>query len=130
MKCKDVKKIFDPYTLIPSYGENEIFFKKEKELILSVYYDSNDDNLDKFYELKFNNVYFFIYSSLPGVSAMNLTYETYNDLTSLVEFKNSEFCLAWEKQTNYQFKLRHFRIFFISTNNYLEVICRDLEINI
>lgn len=130
MITKNQQIIFDPYSILPSYGENgvELFFKKGN-LDVKIFYDSeikdSDENVINF---SFKHSCFHRFTSFPGISDSAIKFEQCDEISSLIEFKYSDYKLAWEKHFNNLFKFRHFRIFFTSANHYLEVICEDLEI--
>lgn len=130
MEAKKQLLIFNPYTIIPSYGENKVnLIYNNSELEVSIFYDALEhDCIEKAIILLFKHVCFHKFTSFPGVSDSVIKFEDNNELSSLVEFEYSDFKIAWEKHFNNLFKLRHFRFFFTSANHYLEVICEDLEI--
>jgi len=122
--------IFDTNSIFPSHGENKVdVICKDGNLEVNIFYDCKEEDYnERFISFSFKHVCFHKFTSFPGVSDSIISYEKYEYIDSLVEFKYSDYKLAWEKHFNDLFKFRHFRIFFINANNYLEVICENLEI--
>lgn len=132
MKCNKARTVYNPYLKLPSYGENRTkLLYDESNLELTIFYDNENDENDfeeKSIEINFSGVCFFAFSGFPGVKVTNIEYDTYSDINSLVEFEYSEVKLKWEKHFDNLFTYRHFKIFFTSSNESLEVICRDLKV--
>lgn len=129
MKCSTPIIIFDTNPIFPSYGENKVeLICKDGNLDVKVFYESKEDYEENFISFSFKHTCYHKFTSFPGVSDSLIGYEKYENIDSLVEFKYSDYKLAWENHFNNLFKFRHLRIFFINANNYLEVICEDLEI--
>lgn len=124
MKCRNAKVIFDPFEFLPGYGENRISVSFDKgDLIVTVFYDSDDSESQ--ISLVFKHSCFQRITSMPGASDTVIEYEGYEAISSLVEFQYSDFKDRWEKHFNNLFKLRHFKIIFLSDNSAIEVICED-----
>ena len=129
MKCSEPIIIFDTDSIFPSHGENKVeLICKDGNLDVNVFYETKEDYEETFISFSFKHTCSYKFTSFPGVNDSSISYEKYEKLDSLIEFKYSDYKLAWEKHFNGLFKFRHFRIFFINANNYLEVICEDLEI--
>lgn len=129
MYCKDVKVVFDPYTLFPSYGENSITITFEgMNLKLNMIFDSQVEPEESYATIIFRNVCFHKFASFPGIDDSNIKIEKYDDITSLVEFQYSDFKTSWEKHFNYNFRFKHYRIIFPNANHILEVVCEDISI--
>ena len=127
MECKKPKIIFNPYRLLPTYGESRIDLSySNNKLDLKIYYE--DKANEKSMTLSFDFVCYHKFSIFPGVDNTAIEYEEYDDLTSLIEFEQSDFKTLWEEHFNNIFKLKHFRIFFTSSNHYFEVICESFSI--
>jgi hypothetical protein len=129
MKCNTPIIIFDTNSILPSYGENKVeLICKDGNLIVNVYFESKENYEETYISFIFKQVSFHRFTSFPGVSDSSINYEKYENIDSLIEFKHSDYKVAWEKHFNNLFKFRHFRIFFLNANHYLEVICEDLDI--
>lgn len=126
MKSK-VIEIFNPYTILPPYGENSIrmLFENNK-LILSVYYDSETSSTEQQIDITFINIYYHKLVSIPGLNDSSFKEERYDCISSLVELTNSEFKLRWEMEYSDGVKLRHYRIIFAASNYMFEVLCKDV----
>ena len=121
--------IFDTNSIFPSYGENKVeLICKDGNLDVNVFFESKENYEETFICFSFKHVCFHRFTSFPGISDSAIKFEDSDDISSLIEFKYSDYKLSWEKHFNYLFKFRHFRIFFLSANHYLEVICEDLDI--
>jgi len=119
--------IYDPYLVIPGYGENNIGLNFIKgNLNLKIFYDCLQDDSQKVIDITFINVCYHKCCNFPGVNDSNYINQRYSDITSLVEFENSELKNLWELHFNHVFKFRHFKIIFTNANYVLDVICQEL----
>ncbi|SRX75273.1 hypothetical protein AEQU3_02267 [Aequorivita antarctica] len=129
MKCSSPIIIFNTDLFFPSHGENKIDLSyNDGNLNVNIYYDSKESNEECTINFLFKHTCFHRLTNFPGVSDSLINFEKYEKIDSLIEFKNSDYKLQWEKHFNNLFKFRHFRIFFINANHYLEVISADLII--
>lgn len=129
MKAKQPVVIFNPYTVIPSYGENRIsLLHNNSQLEISIFYDAPSGDDEAKVCFLFENCCFHKFSSFPGVSDSIIQFENHDDISSLIEFTVSDYKMLWETQFKNLFKFKHFVIFFTSANQYLEVISENVSV--
>lgn len=123
------KMVFDPYEYIPSYGESDIELNfKSNVLVLNIIFDNEETNKEACLKIVFENAFFYKIESYPGVKGMNCSYDYGNSLSSLIEFSESEYKVAWEEHFKGLFQLSHYKMFFLNANKSIEVICEGFQI--
>lgn len=132
MNCNKALEVYNPYLKLPSYGENRVnLIHSDSDLSLVIFYDNTDDENDleeKKIKINFKGVCSYSCSSFPGVKMNNIEYGEYTKISSLVEFEFSDLKTNWENHFRNMFKYRHFKIFFLNSNQSLEVIARELDV--
>jgi len=129
MHARQAKPVFDLSERLPSYGENRVNIRFDgADLIVDVLYDGPDDSPEQSLTLAFKDVCCFHFSSVPGVSLLNIEYEKSSSLGDLVEFEDSDAAKAWTEHFSIStIRIRHFQAFFLSANNCLEVFAEEFS---
>jgi hypothetical protein len=128
-KCKSPKVVYNPYQILPSFGENEIETSYiDSNLLLKITFDDAKTGQEDSLEIEFEHAVFFKVASCPGIDGMDIEYEYGDKLSSLIEFTDSEFKIEWEKHFNNLYKLHHYKILFLSANKSLEVVSEGFRI--
>jgi hypothetical protein len=78
--------------------------------------------------LHFVRIFSLAFGAFPGVCTRNIEYEGIEVISSLVEYQDSEPAIKWSEHFNGLFNVRHFKIYFLSANKFLEVFATDVQI--
>ncbi len=82
--CNSPKVVYDPYQVLPPYGENEIeIHYADGKLSLKVTFNDEDTGEDKNLNIEFEFPVFHRFESFPGVDGMNIEYDDFATLGSL-----------------------------------------------
>lgn len=129
MKAGRCIEVLNPYDWMPPYGENGVSLVNQGlDLVISIGFDG-PEGLPNHKELLFTHAQFFCKSSFPGPRMLVLDPARTIDpelLGALVEYPESEAAVVWSDHFGGLWKMKHYRIAFLSENLMVEVIANNV----
>jgi hypothetical protein len=122
------KSLLSPYEWLPPEGEIAIAVRyKAAELFVDVVFENDDETTRQSKTFVFSGVCAFYVASIPGPDLLAVEFEKVASSGDLVEYEESAAAQAWSDHLQYR-RVRHFEIFFLSTNQRLEVFAQAFRL--